>query len=336
MSTTARLLALGLAALLAGCTAPTGSSSPRPGTGSDAAATATVAAAPSRGTADAVPAPTKVLLLMEENSEAGDVLGSGRTPYLDSVLDQAARMTQMRAGYPTRCPSLPAYLLLTSGSTHGVCDSDGPDVHPLDAPNLFDEVATSGREWRVYAEGMTTTCQRQDSDDGRYVVRHTAAPYFTSETGRCAAWQVPLGSVDGGALRDGLATGLPAFSLVVPDLCHDMHGAEGCTGDRVEEGDAWLARWLPRILGSADYRSGDLAVVLTWDEGSALSNSIPTLVFHPALTGRTVEGRADHCDTLRTMSEVLDVPAHGCAAGAEGLVASQHLGLDLDQGRDRR
>ncbi|WP_122260567.1 alkaline phosphatase family protein [Ornithinimicrobium cerasi] len=344
MGTTSRLLALGLAALLVGCTAPSGPSGPVLGSTSvtgpatpdatalpDAATTSDPAATSAGGAADAASSPTKVLLLMEENTQVGEVLGAGRTPYLEGVVGQAARVTDMQAGYPTLCPSLPAYLLLTSGSTHGVCNSDGPGSLQVEAPNLFEEVATSGREWRVYAEGMRTTCQRQDSDDGRYAVRHTAAPYYPSEAERCERWQVPLGDTEGGALREGLASGLPAFSLVVPDLCHDMHGGDACTGDRVEEGDAWLSRWLPRILGSSDYRSGDLLVVLTWDEGSTLSNDIATLVFHPVLAGTTVDRRTDHCDTLRTMSEVLDVPALGCAAQAVGLVEAEDLGLGLDR-----
>lgn len=265
--------------------------------------------------------PTKVLLIMEENTEAEDVLGSGNTHFLDSVSDQAARVTRLEADYPTVCPSLPAYLLLTSGSTHRICDDLGPKSHQLEGVNIFAATADSGREWRVYAEGMATNCERTDSDDGRYAVRHTAAPYYTSEAGRCENWQVPLGRLDEGALNDGLSSGLEAFSLVVPDLCHDMHGAKACTGDRVEEGDAWLADWLPRILASPDYRAGDLLVVLTWDEGSLTSNDIATLLFHPALAGATVDHKTDHCDTLRTMGEVLKIQPIGCAAEAAGLLA---------------
>jgi hypothetical protein len=315
-----RWLAVGLLTLLAGCTPPERTVETEQEQGSQSAAAGTVSRRPT------VASPTKVLLLMEENTHADDALGAGSTPYLDSVLDQAARMTRMDAGYPPRCPSLPAYLLLTSGSTHGVCDSGDPDEHPLGGPNLFEQVAGSGREWRVYAEGMEHPCQRQDSDDGRYVVRHTAAPYYLSETDRCEHWQVALGNESEGALQQDLASGLAAFSLVVPDLCHDMHGARGCRGDRVEEGDAWLSRWLPRVQGSADYRSGDLLVVLTWDEGSDSSNEIPTLALHPSVAGTTVDTPLTHCDTLRTMSEVLGVPPLGCAGQAAGLLSFSGAG----------
>jgi hypothetical protein len=263
--------------------------------------------------------PTKVLLLMEENTEAEDV-GGGSTPYLESLVPHAASVTRMEAGYPRVCPSLPGYLILTSGSRHGICDDRGPARHQLDGPNLFAQVADSGREWRVFAQSMEQTCQRDNSANDLYLVRHTGAPYYASERRRCGDWQVPLGDPDAGALRDALDSGLPAFSLVVPDRCHDMHGGGPCTGDRIAEGDRWLASWVPRILDSKDYRDGNLLVILTWDEGSLTSNDIPTLLLHPSLTGTTVEREADHCDTLRTMAQVLGTTPLGCAAKAKPLV----------------
>ena len=36
----------------------------------------------------------------------------------------------------------------------------------------------------------------------------------------------------------------------------------------IAQGDTWLARHLPAILASSEYRSGTTAVFVTWDEGS--------------------------------------------------------------------
>lgn len=161
---------------------------------------------------------------------------------------------------------------------------------------------------------------RDNSADGRYLVRHTAAPYYTSERDRCERWQVPLGELGQGNFHDALAQGLPAFSLVVPDRCHDMHDGKVCSGDRRQQADAWLSSWVPQILASPDYTSGDLLVVLTWDEGSTTSNSVATLLLHAGLAGTVVDRAATHCDTLRTMSEVLGVEPLGCGARASTLV----------------
>lgn len=269
----------------------------------------------------AAPEVRKVLLLMEENSDPGEVDRAAVAPYLNGLADQAATLTDMDAGYPASCPSLPGYLLVTSGSTHGVCDDHGPEEHQLDGQSIFSEVVGAGQEWRVFAESMRTGCQREDSEDGRYLVRHTAAPYFRSETERCPVWQVPMGSPAVGQLASALDAGLPALTVMVPDRCHDMHGGDACEGDRVEVGDQWLRQWVPVILRSADYRSGDLLVIITWDEAhDDRANHIPTFVLHPSVVGTTMDEPRDHCSTLRTMTDWLGLEPFGCAAGAEPLV----------------
>jgi phosphatidylinositol-3-phosphatase len=258
---------------------------------------------------------------MEENTDAAQVAAPGAAPYLQSLLSKGATVTNMDAGYPAECPSLPAYLLVTSGSTHGVCDDKDPDEHPIDGDNIFSRVGTAGREWRVFAESMDEPCRRSNTPDNLYLVRHTAAPYYTRETERCQSWQVPLGTPEAGALKEAVDAGLPAFSLVVPNQCHDMHGGDGCTGDRVAEADRWLEEWLPSVLDGPDYTAGNLLVIITWDESANQDvNHIPTLVLHPDLAGTTVTSGRDHCSTLRTMADWLDTEPLGCAADAEPLV----------------
>jgi phosphatidylinositol-3-phosphatase len=144
--------------------------------GDPAPATAAVAEDGVTTAPGAVDPGPKVLLLLEENSDPDQVLEPGAAPYLQGILEQGATVTDMDAGYPADCPSLPAYLLLTSGSTHGICDNGGPEEHLLEGPSIFSEVADAGREWRVFAESMDRPCRRSNSPDGRYLVRHTGAP----------------------------------------------------------------------------------------------------------------------------------------------------------------
>lgn len=264
----------------------------------------------------------KVLLIVEENKEANEVIGSDQAPFLTSQVEAAASLTNMDAGYPVDCPSLAAYIILTSGDRFGICDDANPDKHQLDADNLFAQVATTGREYRVFAQSMQQNCQRTNTKDRVYAVRHTGAPYYTSETQRCEKWQVPLGEVGSGALHDALANGaLPAFSLVVPDNCHNMHGAPDCQGNSISVGDGWLKEWMPVILDSQDYRSGNLVVIVTWDEGSKDSNHIPTLVYAPGNAGKHLDARTTHCTTLRLMQDVLGVEPLGCAADADHIAS---------------
>lgn len=254
--------------------------------------------------------------MVEENEGYGDIIGSSDAPYLNQLARQDGSATRYDAGDPAPCPSLPSYLMLTSGSDHHVCDDNGPGDHPLTGDNLFQQVAVSGQQWRVYAESMPAPCTRTDTD--RYAVRHTAAPYYVSETARCDRWDLPLGTAGSGALVSDLNGGaLPAFSLVVPDVCDDMHGGPDCPDGLVAAGDAWLKQWITRIMDGPDYRAGRLLVIITWDESSSDSdNHIPTLVISPGSTGRQVSQPLTHCSTLRTVEDLLRLPALGCAAQA--------------------
>lgn len=272
---------------------------------------------------------SKVLIVMEENKKYDQVIGSPFAPYLNRLARTYGQATAMDAGYPAHCPSLAAYIILTSGADHGICDDRSPAAHPLAGPSIFSQVAASGQQWRSYAENMPAACMRTNSADGRYLVRHVPATYYTAEQERCRNWTVPLGQRDStppGAFSADLAAGrLPAYGMVTPDACDDMHGADGCQPDHVAQGDGWLARWMPQILAGPDYRAGRLAIIVTWDEGSRFSNHIATLVISPTTQGISSARPFTHCSTLRTTEEILRLPLLGCAASAPSMRGAFHL-----------
>src|SRR4029079_4303251 len=72
---------------------------------------------------------------------------------------------------------------------------------------------------------------------------------------------------------------LPAFSMVVPDVQDDQH--DGC----VSCGDRFAQTWIGRIVRSAPYPRGDVAVLVTWDEDDYSSgNHVPLVVVSPYTT----------------------------------------------------
>ncbi|BFU47790.1 hypothetical protein KRMM14A1004_60270 [Krasilnikovia sp. MM14-A1004] len=306
----ALMLAAGVALALAGCA---------------------TRAAPSAPSAPAVPAAaasptTKVLMIMEENHEYGDIIGDPEARYINQLASRYGTARRVDAGYPRSCPSLAAYILLTSGSTHGICDDKAPKYHPLTGDNLFHQVAASGREWRDYAESAPGTCVLANAHQGRYLVRHVPAAYYTLERAECAKWAVPLGQAAAGALHTDVATGnLPAFGLVSPDACHDMHGAAPCPLSRTANGDRWLQDWIPQILAGPDYRAGHLVVIITWDEGSGADNHIPTLVIASGTNHVTADEPYTHCSTLRTVEDLLRLPALGCARTTHSMISAFRL-----------
>jgi len=257
---------------------------------------------------------TKVMVIAEENEPESAIIGSSQAPYITQLATTYGQATNMQAGYPTDCPSLAAYILMTSGSQQGICDDANPSKHQVAGDNIFKQVAAAGLQWREYAESMPGNCHR--TNDGLYLVRHAPPPYYTSERERCQGWDVPLGTTSSGALRSDLGSGLPAYSFVTPNACNDMHGATGCTSGKIKRGDDWLARWMPLIMGSPDFQQGRLLVIVTWDEGSKSSNHIPTVLAGHSMS-RVKSGAAyTHCSTLRTAEDVLGLPRLGCAKTA--------------------
>src|SRR4051794_38334332 len=96
----------------------------------------------------AVPRLAHVVLIVFENREHQEVMGSGAAPTLDRL---AAEYAQATSYYAVSHPSLPNYLALVSGSTHNVT-SDCTDCGQS-GPTIGSQLSASGRNWAAYAEG---------------------------------------------------------------------------------------------------------------------------------------------------------------------------------------
>jgi hypothetical protein len=243
-------------------------------------------------------AASRVVVVVMENEERSSIIGSPSAPYLTRLAHTYATAPR---SYAIRHPSLPNYLALMSGSTQGVtndctsCQARGP--------NLGTQLDAKGVSWRSYAEGLPKPCFTGGSA-GRYAKKHDPFAYWAStRCGHRAAFD---------ALDRDLAQGtLPAFALVVPDLCHDMHDCSVATGDR------FLSVLVPRLLkglGPNGY------LVVTFDEGSSSARGggrIPTIVAGPgAARGRVSNAFVNHYGVLRTIEDTFGVPHLGGAADA--------------------
>ncbi len=211
------------------------------------------------------PVVTHVIVIVMENHSYSDLIGpigsqaAGNAPYLNGTLKQ-------RCGLATNYhaishPSLPNYIALVAGSNGGI--SSDCTACTTSAANLFGQLRANGRTWKVFAESMPSNCSAAGTN--RYVKRHNPATYFPALAADCARWDVPMGAAPSGRFATALANGwLPSYSMVVPDMCNDMHDCSIATGD------AWLSRWIPRIASTSEYRQGHTVVLLTWDEGEGV------------------------------------------------------------------
>jgi len=286
------LLAVALLTL-SGC----GSPDTRP-----APATAVASAVP--GAAD--PQPSKVLVVVEENHTAASALHD--MPYLAGLAGDYGQSSDYRA---VAHPSLPNYLALAGGSTFGVTDDADPSSHPITGNSVFDSALAAGSTAKTYAEAMPAPCAL--TSDGRYGVKHNAWAYFSDPTSRnnCQRFDVPAGTTTSGPLRTDLDAGaLPTIGELIPDLCHDGHDCSLTTADD------WLRQWLPMVMSGPDYRSGHLAIVVTFDEDDESGpNTVLTTVVAAHVTQVRSTTSLTHYSLSRYFAELTaTTPLHQAAA----------------------
>jgi phosphatidylinositol-3-phosphatase len=244
-----------------------------------------------------------VVWIMLENV-GYSVVGSPSAPYFNQLATECGLATN---DYAVSHPSLPNYIALTSGSTQGISDDGEPSSHPLRAPSIFSEL---GSNWKSLVESMPTACDHVTS--GQYAARHNPAVYFTTAATSCRRQDVAM------SLPLSLSAG---FTMIVPNVCDDMHSCPVATGD------AWLRRIVPLILASSQYQSRSLVLFITFDENDSMaSNQIPTLVIAPSTPkGERVAIRFSHYSLLKTTETLLHVGQLGQARTARSMIAPFHL-----------
>jgi hypothetical protein len=238
-----------------------------------------------------------VFVVVLENKDYVETFGpDSKAPYLAG--DLTGRGQLLTQYYGIAHDSLPNYIAMVSGQgpnpqTRADCrrftdfaaapglDGDGQAVgsgcvYPARVKTLADQLTAAGLTWRGYMQGMGSPCRHpavgaaDDTQKARvgdqYAARHNPFVYFHSIIdGRdCARNDVPLDRLPGDLAS---ASRTPNVSFIVPDLCDDGHDApcvDGRPGGLVSA-DAWLRRWIPRILGSPAFKRDGMLVV-TFDE----------------------------------------------------------------------
>jgi hypothetical protein len=225
-----------------------------------------------------------VVWIVMENKAYDDVLQGSTAPFLQSLARACGQATNLHA---ETHPSLPNYIAMTSGSTHGVQDDNPPPSHPLGGPSIFSQL---GAHWRALQESMPRPCDSGTTD--LYAPKHNPAAYYTNLAKSCKKQDVRLGSKPDLSAR---------FTFITPNLCHDMHNCDVATGDR------YLSSLVPKIVKTKQYRAGHTVVFITWDEDDgSTSNLIPTLVISPSTRPGTKSAkRFTHYSMLRTTEELL-------------------------------
>lgn len=245
-----------------------------------------------------VPAFNHVVVVVLENKERGKVLGNPDAPAFNAFARTGAVLTAYRG---VTHPSLPNYLALVSGSTHGI-SSDCTSC-TVGGRSLADTLEARKLTWKAYAEGLPRVGWTGPYR-GRYAKKHVPFLYFRRVLARPARLKrvVPLRQL----ARDRTTGHLPNFALVVPDLCHDMHDCS------VSTGDAWLKGFLPPLL-----KLRGTAVFVVFDESDSADPGVPALALGSMVRARSYNTSAmSHYGLLRTIEEGFGLPLLGRSARA--------------------
>ena len=201
---------------------------------------------------DGVAARSHVVVLVMENKEEGQVLGTRSARFLNRLARRGGVAAQ---SFAVRHPSLPNYVALISGSTQGITDDCTECT--ADAPSLADQLERAHRTWGAYLGGLPEPCARP-ATAGRYAKKHDPFAYddrVAADPSRCRR-RVPLTRL----ATDVRADRLPDFAFIAADLCDETHDCPVPTGDR------FLARIVPGVLAALGPHG---FLVVTYDEGDS-------------------------------------------------------------------
>ena len=261
--------------------------------------------------------PSHVVVIVMENHEYDAIMNvSSDAPYLRSLAATGVTLSHL---FAITHPSLPNYLALTSGSTHGITsDCSSCLVH---GANIADQLDGAGIGWKAYMESIPSPCYT-GVGNGSYYMKHDPFMYYTdirNDPARCQQ-VVPLGQLR----RDLAASALPRFSWISPNICHDMHDCSVAIGDR------FLQTWVPRILPQL---GADGIVVVLFDEGwtslgccrqQAAGGRIAGVIAGPgAGQGVVVSARADQYSILGLIERAWGLDLLGQVADAPEITGWQ-------------
>ncbi len=240
-----------------------------------------------------------VQLVIFENESYDDVIGSSQAPYITSLSNTWANMTQ---SFAITHPSEPNYLALFSGSTQNVNGDQCPvsyGVQSLGSELLKAKVSFTGYAESMPSNGFTGCMADADTlpSGWLYMRKHVPWPDFT---------KIPasVSIVYPGPLKKPPSR----FTWITPNMCNDMHDCPISTGDK------WAKKNLPKLINWDVANNGLLILTFDENDGSA-GNQIPTILIgnvNPGQYSQTI----NHYSVLRTIEDIFGLKHLGSSGSA--------------------
>ena len=259
-----------------------------------------VGAPPPAATAQVLPAPAHIVIVVEENKPDSSVIGSKAAPYLNALANGGANMAQ---SFAETHPSEPNYLALFSGNTFGLT-SDACPVDAGAAPNLASELLAAGYSFAGYSEDLPAVGSPVCSA-GKYARKHVPWANFTNVP---AANSLPFPAFNN---RSDYVS-LPTVSFVIPNLDNDMHDGT------ITQADTWLFNNVSHYANWAVANNSLLIITFDEDDGGS-KNQIPTIIYGGHVKPGSYSAPISHYNVLSTIEEMYGLPKTGLAANAPAI-----------------
>ena len=263
-----------------------------------------------------LPAPSHIVIVIEENKSFGNVIGSPKAPFINGLASRGALLTKFFASHH---PSQPNYIDFFAGDTLGVCEDTCP-IGPFTSQNLGAALIGAGKSFAGFSENLPPSGARTTCNNSVFAPKHCPWVDFTNVPDSASKdfTQFPHDAA-------GFAA-LPDVSFVIPNLNDDMHNGSRITSE-VGAGDTWLQTNLSAYADWAEQNNSLL--IVTWDEDSSSytthcpgtvitttppKNHIPTIVMgQPVTPGTQSSTSYTHHDLLRTLLDIYGIAPFGGA-----------------------
>lgn len=233
----------------------------------------------------------KVLVFIMENKTYANARAN--MPYTMSLVNQTG-VVYTNSWSAGEWKSLPNYIALAGGSNFGIKSND---AKPINGRSIFGLSVANNKATKSYTEDQTRNCGRH---------KHNPWTYFTPDAASCKQFNVPFKN----NFRADVAAGrLPKVGYVSPNAINNGHDSNA------RKADAFFKSQMQFIMQGPDWKSGNLAVIMTYDEAQLRNQPnkpgrILTTLYHPALKtkkNRSITTYIQHYSITRLWAEVAGV-----------------------------
>jgi phosphoesterase family protein/Big-like domain-containing protein len=244
-----------------------------------------------------------VFIVVEENTDYADVIGSSSMPYLNSLAQQYGLATEY---YANTHPSIGNYFMLATGQI--VTNNDGySSIVSVD--NVVRALLAAGKTWKSYAEDLPSV-GFTGASSGNYARKHNVFALLSDVVNDPVQVNnlVPFTQ-----FATDLANGtLPHYSNIVPNLCNDAHDCPLSTAD------TWLQSNIDPLIKSAQFQQDGLLIIVFDEAGPDNTHGGGRIVW-VAVSGQSKAGYQSttlyqHESTLRLSLKALGVSVFPNAA----------------------